>query len=79
MVSLAKACRCDGALLPLHRAGVCCDYGRREAGAALAEGGFMCCYYESPQPGDCTDLDVQRFLDQIDSWMESQGLGKLED
>ncbi|MBI4295778.1 MAG: hypothetical protein HY667_01530, partial [Chloroflexi bacterium] len=79
LVDMAKAYRCDGALLPLHRAGVGCDYGRREAGLALAEAGFMCCYYESPQPGDCTDLDTNRFLDQLDGWMESQGLKKLED
>ncbi|MBI4295680.1 MAG: 2-hydroxyacyl-CoA dehydratase [Chloroflexi bacterium] len=76
---MAKVFHADGALLPLHRAGVGCDYGRREAGVALAEAGVMCCYYESPQPGDCTDLDVQRFLDQLDNWMESQGLSKLED
>ncbi|MBI4296208.1 MAG: 2-hydroxyacyl-CoA dehydratase [Chloroflexi bacterium] len=79
LLNMAKFYHCDGALLPLHRAGVGCDYGRRESGLVLAEAGYACCYYESPQPGDCTDLDVQRFLDQLDTWMESHGLRKLED
>ncbi|MBI4295992.1 MAG: 2-hydroxyacyl-CoA dehydratase [Chloroflexi bacterium] len=79
LVDMAKACQVNGALLPLHRAGVGCDFGRKEAGDALAAAGYACCYYESPQPGDCTDLDVQRFLDQLDHWMEAQGLTKLED
>jgi hypothetical protein len=35
-------------------------------------------YYEGSQPGDRTDMDEKRFLDQLDSWMESQGLGKIE-
>ena len=79
MVDMAKAYHCEGALLPLHRAGVGCDYGRREAGLGLVEAGVKICYYESPQPGDRTDLDDNRFLDQLDTWMESQGLYKLED
>ncbi len=79
LLDMAKFYHCDGALLPLHRAGVGCDYGRREAGVALAEAGVSCCYYETPQPGDKTDLDEQRFLEQLDTWMQTQGLEKLED
>jgi hypothetical protein len=36
-------------------------------------------HYEGSQPGDRTDLDEKRLLDQLDNWMESLGLRMLED
>ena len=41
--------------------------------------GVRVLHYEGSQPGDRTDLDENRLLDQLDVWMESQGLRKLED
>ncbi|MBI4295939.1 MAG: 2-hydroxyacyl-CoA dehydratase [Chloroflexi bacterium] len=79
LVDMAKAFHCQGAIRPLHRGGVGCDYGSREIMLAFAEAGINVTYYESPQPGDRTDLDDNRLLDQLDHWMESQGLRKLED
>ena len=37
----------------------------------------MC--YEGAQPGDRVDLDEKRMLEQLDNWMESLGLEKLEE
>ncbi|MBI4296189.1 MAG: 2-hydroxyacyl-CoA dehydratase [Chloroflexi bacterium] len=79
MLDIAKAYHADGSILPLHRAGVGCVWGKREAALALVAAGVSVTHYESPQPGDRTDLDDNRFLDQLDHWMESQGLRKLED
>jgi hypothetical protein len=31
------------------------------------------------QPGNCTDLDEMHMLDQLDVFMESQGLQKIEE
>ena len=45
----------------------------------LSEMGVRVLHYEGSQPGDRTDLDENRFMDQLDIWMESQGLRKLED
>jgi hypothetical protein len=39
--------------------------------------GVRVLHYEGSQPGDQTDMDEHRFLDQIDAWMKSQGLEKL--
>jgi hypothetical protein len=36
-------------------------------------------HYEGSQPGDRIDLDEKRLIDQLDTWMESLGLRKLED
>ena len=69
----------DGALFGLWRGGVGCTFTRKEQGMRLQEMGVNVMYYEGSQPGDRTDLDERRLLDQLDSWMESQGLEKFED
>jgi benzoyl-CoA reductase subunit B len=76
---MAKAFKVDGAILPLWRGGVGCTYLRKEQGRRLSEMGVRVMHYEGSQPGDRTDLDEGRLLDQLDVWMESQGLTKLED
>jgi benzoyl-CoA reductase subunit B len=75
----ARAYKVDGAILPLWRGGVGCTVTRKEQGLRLSEMGVRVLHYEGSQPGDRTDLDENRFLDQLDVWMESQGLLKLED
>ncbi len=75
----AKVFKCDGAVLALWRAGVGCTMTRKEQGLRLSEEGFRVLHYEGSQPGDRTDLDEKRFLNQLDMWMESQGLEKLDD
>ncbi len=70
---------CDGAILPIWRCGVGCTMTRKEQGRGLTEIGVNVLHYEGSQPGDRTDLDEKHFLDQLDAWMESQGLYKLED
>lgn len=75
----AKAYKVDGAILPLWRCGVGCTVTRKEQGLRLSEMGVRVLHYEGSQPGDRTDLDENRFVDQLDVWMESQGLRKLED
>jgi hypothetical protein len=69
----------DGAILPLWRCGVGCTVTRKEQGLRLSEMGVRVLHYEGSQPGDRTDLDENRLLDQLDVWIESQGLRKLED
>ena len=75
----ARAYKVDGAILPLWRGGVGCTVTRKEQALRLNEMGVRVLHYEGSQPGDRTDLDENRFLDQLDIWMESQGLFKLED
>ena len=75
----AKAYKADGAILPLWRGGVGCTVTRKEQGLRLSAMGVSVLHYEGSQPGDRTDLDENRFLDQLDVWMESQGLEKFED
>lgn len=79
LCEFAKAYKVDGAILPLWRGGVGCTVTRKEQGLRLSEMGVRVLHYEGSQPGDRTDLDENRFLDQLDVWMESQGLYKLED
>jgi benzoyl-CoA reductase subunit B len=80
IVEFAKIMQADGALLPLWRGGVGCTLTRKEQGARLRdELGLNVIYYEGSQPGDRTDLDEKRLLDQLDAWMDSLGLQKLED
>ncbi|MBI4296831.1 MAG: 2-hydroxyacyl-CoA dehydratase [Chloroflexi bacterium] len=79
ITDMAKAFKVDGAILPLWRGGVGCVYGHREEGLALSAMGVNVMYYEGSQPGDRTDMDENRMLDQLDVWMESEGLRKLED
>jgi benzoyl-CoA reductase/2-hydroxyglutaryl-CoA dehydratase subunit BcrC/BadD/HgdB len=76
---MAKAFKVDGAIMPLWRGGVGCTIARKEQGRLLSEMGVRVMHYEGSQPGDRTDLDENRLLDQLDTWMESQGLRKLED
>ncbi|MBI4296541.1 MAG: 2-hydroxyacyl-CoA dehydratase [Chloroflexi bacterium] len=79
MLDMAKAFHCDGAIMPLWLAGSGCTYGHREAVLRLAKAGVNVMQYEGSQAGDRTDFDESRMLDQLDDWMESQGLRKLED
>ncbi len=75
----ARAYKVNGAILPLWRCGVGCTVTRKEQGLRLSEMGVRVLHYEGSQPGDRTDLDENRMMDQLDVWMESQGLRKLED
>lgn len=79
ITDFAKAFKVDGAIMPLWRCGVGCTLTRKEQGLRLSEMGVRVLHYEGSQPGDRTDLDEHRFLEQLDTWMESQGLRKLED
>ena len=79
VVNLPRPIKCNGAILPLWRGGVGCTVTRKEQALRLNEIGVRVMHYEGSQPGDRTDLDENRFLDQLDVWMESQGLEKLED
>ncbi len=74
----AKIFQADGALLGIWRHGVGCTLTRKEQAMRLRAMGITVMHYEGSQPGDRTDLDEKRFLEQLDSWMESQGLRKLE-
>jgi hypothetical protein len=40
----------------------------------LREAGYSVMLYEGSQPGERTDMDEMRFLDQLDNWMESIGI-----
>jgi len=75
----AKAYKVDGAILALWRGGVGCTVTRKEQGLRLSVLGVRVMHYEGSQPGDRTDLDENRLLDQLDIWMESQGLRKIEE
>jgi benzoyl-CoA reductase subunit B len=75
----AQAYKADGAILPLWRGGVGCTITRKEQGLRLSAMGVRVLHYEGSQPGDRTDLDENRLIDQLDIWMESQGLRKLEE
>lgn len=79
LTEFAKMFQADGALLGLWRCGVGCTLTRKEQGMLLKQAGVNVMYYEGSQPGDRTDLDEKRYIDQLDAWMESQGLRKLED
>lgn len=77
LCEFAEFYKVDGALLPNWRAGVGCAMFRKEQGLRLSNMGVNVLHYEGSQPGDRTDLDERRFMDQLDTWMESQGLRKL--
>ena len=79
IVEFAKIMQADGALLPLWRGGVGCTLTRKEQAMRLRNAGLSVIYYEGSQPGDRTDLDDQRFLDQLDTWMEHLGCEMQED
>ena len=74
IVEFAKIMQADGALLAIWRHGVGCTLTRKEQAMYLKEAGMSVMHYEGSQPGDRTDLDEKRLLDQLDTWMQSQGL-----
>jgi len=78
IIEFAKIMQADGALLPLWRSGVGCTLTRKEQAMYLRNAGLSVTYYEGSQPGDRTDLDEQRFIDHLDTWMESLGYKMLE-
>jgi len=78
IVKFAKAFQADGALLAVWRRGVGCTFTRKEQAMYLKEAGLSVMHYEGSQPGDRTDLDEKRLLDQLDAWMQSNGLRRLE-
>jgi benzoyl-CoA reductase subunit B len=79
IVELAKIFQADGALLAIWRHGVGCTLTRKEQAMYLRDAGLSVMHYEGSQPGDRIDLDEKRLIDQLDTWMESLGLRKLED
>ena len=78
LVEFAKIFQADGALLPIWRHGVGCTLIRKQQGMYLKEAGLSVMHYEGSQPGERTDLDEKRFLDQLDNWMQSLGMQKLD-
>ena len=78
VTEFAKIFQANGAILGTWRSGIGCTLTRKEQAMRLRENDFSVMVYEGSQPGDRTDLDEMRFLDQLDSWMEGQGLKKLE-
>lgn len=79
LVDLARVFRADGVLFGLWRAGVGCTLTRKEQAMRLRKAGYSVMCYEGAQPGDRVDLDEKRMLEQLDNWMESLGLEKLEE
>jgi benzoyl-CoA reductase subunit B len=79
IVEFAKLFQADGALLAVWRHGVGCTLTRKEQAMYLRRAGLSVMHYEGSQPGDRTDLDEKRMIDQLDTWMESLGLQKFED
>jgi len=79
IVRFAKAFQADGALLAIWRHGIGCTFTRKEQAMYLKEAGLSVMHYEGSQPGDRTDLDEKRLLDQLDAWMQSNGLRRLEE
>jgi benzoyl-CoA reductase subunit B len=77
IVEFAKIMQADGALLPNWRSGIGCALTRKEQAMYLKEAGLSVMHYEGSQPGERTDLDEKRLLDQLDTWMESLGMRKL--
>jgi benzoyl-CoA reductase subunit B len=79
IVQFAKFMQADGALLAIWRHGVGCTLTRKEQAMYLRDAGLSVMHYEGSQPGDRTDLDEKRLLDQLDTWMQSQGLRRFSD
>lgn len=75
---MIKAYHCDGVILALQRAGVGCVWGHRELAVTLEEMGVPVMHYETSHPGNNTDFDENRLLDQLDTFMETQGLRRLD-
>jgi hypothetical protein len=79
LIEFADIFQADGALLAGWRCGVGCTLTRKEQAMRLRKAGISVMFYEGSQPGDRTDLDEKRFLEQLDTWMETRGLEKLDD
>jgi benzoyl-CoA reductase subunit B len=79
VLNMIKAYHGDGVILPLYRSGVGCVWGHRELAVKLEELGTPVMHYETSHPGNRTDYDENRMLDQLDVFMETQGLRKLVD
>ncbi|MCL2121344.1 MAG: 2-hydroxyacyl-CoA dehydratase [Clostridiales bacterium] len=69
---------CDGAFFWVWRCGVGCTMTRKEQAIRLRRAGYSVLTYEGSAPGDPTDLDEKRFLEQLDAWMETNNLVKYE-
>lgn len=78
LLNMIKAFHCDGAILPLHRVGPGCTFSMKENARKLAEEGIPSMHYETSRPGNKTDFDEVRLLDQLDVFMETPRLRKLE-
>ena len=69
---------CDGAFFGTWRCGVGCTLTRKEQAMRLRRAGYSVMTYEGSAPGDPTDLDEKRMLEQLDSWMEINNLVKYK-
>ncbi|MCL1804496.1 MAG: 2-hydroxyacyl-CoA dehydratase [Clostridiales bacterium] len=69
---------CDGAFFWIWRSGVGCTLTRKEQAMRLRKEGYSVLTYEGGAPGDPTDLDEKRMLENLDSWMAVNGLRKYE-
>ena len=76
LIDFAEVMQADGALLAVWRHGEGCTQLRKQQGMLLKNAGLSVIHYEGSQPGDRTDLDEKRLLDQLDNWMQSLGLQK---
>ena len=72
----ARLYNCDGAFFGTWRNGVGCTLTRKEQAIRLRKAGYSVMTYEGSAPGDPTDLDEKRMLEQLDSWMEINGMVK---
>jgi benzoyl-CoA reductase subunit B len=74
-----KAFKCNGVILQLQRNGIGCVDKEREETIRMVEEGIPVMNYETSHAGSRTDFDENRMFDQLDAFMESQGLRKLVD
>ena len=79
VLNMYYAYKCNGGIFALHRSGVGCVFGMRELSTRMTEMNIPVMHYETSHPGNRTDIDENRFLDQLDTFMETQGLRKLDD
>jgi benzoyl-CoA reductase subunit B len=79
LLSWIKGFKCNGVVLQLQRAGIGCTDDERETAIELEKLGIPVMHYETSHAGSRTDFDENRLLDQLDTFMEMQGLGKLGD
>ncbi len=79
LMSWIKGFHCNGVILQLQRAGIGCTDDERESAIKLEEEGIPVMHYETSHAGSRTDFDEYRLLDQLDTFMEIQGLRRLEE